>query len=102
MPKQLTRDEAIALYDSGEWEAWTDQQIVEFQLFQDKLAVPFGRFHQAIEAVLGHGVWTHEFADPQHLIDEYHARMASAGVATATVTATVGGDSGGDETEGKE
>jgi hypothetical protein len=69
--KQLTKGEAIALYDSKVWENWTNEQIVRFQLFQDKLAIPFGRFHEAIESVLGRGVFTHEFAYRESLIEQY-------------------------------
>lgn len=68
---QLTSEQAIEVYESRVWESWTDEQIVRFQLFQDCLAVPFDRFHQAIEKVLGRSVWTHEFANQKGLILEY-------------------------------
>jgi len=38
-----------------------DEEIVKFQLFQDCLAIPFDRFHAAIEKVLKRPVYTHEF-----------------------------------------
>lgn len=60
--KELTKAEATAFYESGEWKNWSAEQIVEFQLFQDLLCVPFGIFHEAVEKVLGRSVWTHEFA----------------------------------------
>ena len=69
--KQITKDQAIQIYDSGIWKDWTDEEIVKFQLFQDCLAIPFSRFHEATEKVLDRSVWTHEFADQQRLIDEY-------------------------------
>jgi hypothetical protein len=59
--KQLTREQAIALHQGGDWKNWDDETIVKLQLFQDRLCVPFGRYHQAIEAVLGRDVATHEF-----------------------------------------
>lgn len=69
--QQLTEKQAIALYQSGEWKDWTDAEIVKFQLFQDRLGVPFERFHEAITKVLGRPVWTHEFAFRDLLIQEY-------------------------------
>ena len=49
--EQLTKEQAIAFAESGEWKSWTDEQIVRFQLFQDKLCMDFGRFHEAMEIV---------------------------------------------------
>lgn len=69
--KQLTKEQAIALYNSKEWENWTPEQMVRFQLFQRKLCVPFHEFHKAIEIVLKRSVWTHEFANCQDLMREY-------------------------------
>ena len=69
--EQLTKEQAIAIYEGGEWKDWSDEEIVKFQLFQDCLAVPFDRFHQAIEKVLNRPVWTHEFAFRDNLIAEY-------------------------------
>lgn len=69
--EQLTKEQAIAIYEGGEWKDWSDEEIVKFQLFQDCLAVPFDRFHQAIEKVLDRPVWTHEFAFRDGLIAEY-------------------------------
>lgn len=59
--KQLTKEEAIALYDSGEWLAWTDMQRASFQLVQDKLCMPFDEFHGSVTRALGRDVFTHEF-----------------------------------------
>lgn len=69
--KQLTTEEAIAFAESKIWQTWTNEQIVRLQLFQDKLAVPFDRFHEAITKVLGRSVFTHEFAFPNLLKEEY-------------------------------
>jgi hypothetical protein len=69
--EQLTRKQAIKVFESKVWEEWSDAEIVKFQLFQDCLAVPFDRFHEAIEKVLGRPVFTHEFAQPEYLIMEY-------------------------------
>ena len=69
--KQLTKEQAIAIYESRGWESWTDAEIVKLQLFQDYLCIPFDRYHEAIENVLGRPVWTHEFAFRDLLIAEY-------------------------------
>lgn len=69
--KQLTRGEATELAHSRAWETWDDEQIVKFQLFQERPIVPFPLFHTALERVLGRSVWVHEFADSRKLIDEY-------------------------------
>ena len=69
--RQLTKEQAIEIYNSGTWKEWTDEDIVKFQLFQDKLAIPIERFHEAIEKVLNRPVWTHEFAFQEMLQEEY-------------------------------
>ena len=72
--KELTKEQALKIYNSGAWKTWSDEQIVRLQLYQDRLCVDFGRFHEAVEKVLGRGVWTHEFAFPQSLRDEYEQK----------------------------
>lgn len=69
--KQLTEKQAIALFDSKEWENWDDEKKVRFQLFQDRLCMPFPIFHKAMESVLDRLVWTHEFAFRKQLTQEY-------------------------------
>jgi len=69
--KQLTSEQAIAFAKSGEWKDWTDEEIVKFQLYQKNLCMDFGRFHEAIEHVLGRPVFTHEFASWSNIVDEY-------------------------------
>jgi len=68
---QLTENEAIAVSESGIWKEWTNEQIVRLQLFQRKLCMPFDRFHEAIEDVLGRPVYTHEFAFGGNIEAEY-------------------------------
>ena len=58
--KQLTKDQAITFYASEIWKDWTHRQIAEFQMLQDKLCIPFGVFHEALEKAIGRPVWTHE------------------------------------------
>lgn len=71
---QLTKEQAIQIAESGVWKTWSDEKIVKFQLYQDKLCMDFGRFHEAVENVLGRGVWTHEFAFVESLREEYEGK----------------------------
>ena len=59
---KITRAYAKALYESGFWESMSDKERAMFQLFEDRLCMPFDVFHAAIEKALGRPVWTHEFA----------------------------------------
>lgn len=70
----LTREQAIELYDSKIWVQWSNEEIVKLQLYQDCLCLPFGRFHEAAEKVLGRPVWTHEFAFADRLREEYESK----------------------------
>lgn len=70
--KQLTKEQAVEFYNSGIWKDWDDEQIVRFQLFQEKLCVDFSRFHEAIEKVLERPVFTHEFGlNYEGIVKEY-------------------------------
>lgn len=60
-PKELTREEALQLYESGVWKNWSNEQLAGFQLWQEYLCVPFDRFHEAVQKTLGRPVYTHEF-----------------------------------------
>lgn len=65
--KQLTTSQAIKFAQSEIWQDMTDQQIVEFQLFQSRLCMPFSEFHRAISGA----VYTHEFANSDALKAEF-------------------------------
>lgn len=69
--KQLTKEQAIAFAESEVYESWTPRQIVDFQLFQKRLCMPFDVFHGAIEKVLNRPVYTHEFAFIDNIRKEY-------------------------------
>ena len=68
---QLTKEQALEIAQSGIWKTWTDEEVVKFQLYQKRLCMDFSKFHEAIEKVLGRPVWTHEFAYPEFLQQEY-------------------------------
>ncbi len=57
----MTREEAVKLYDSKWWEGQSDYDLAKFQLFEDRLCMPFEVFHKAISLALGRDVYTHEF-----------------------------------------
>ena len=68
--KQLTKEQAIAF---GENKCYEDMSLYDrayFQLEQELLCMPFDVFHEAVEALLGRPVWTHEFARPDLLLQE--------------------------------
>ena len=58
---EITKEQAIALSESKFWESMTPREIAEFQMFTDRLCMPFDVFHLAVEKALGRPVWTHEF-----------------------------------------
>jgi hypothetical protein len=57
----MTKEQAIALFESGWWKELTLRQRAEFQLIEDLLCMPFEVFHEAVEKTLGRPVYTHEF-----------------------------------------
>lgn len=67
----MTREQAEALSDTGWWKDKSAKDIVMFQLFDDRLFMPFSDFHKAIEEALGRPVWTHEFAFREQLEREF-------------------------------
>jgi len=76
----LNKEEATKLYNSKWWEGKTAKEIVDFQLYEDKLCVEFPVFHKAMEQVLGRPVYTHEFADQKALQEEYEGKREYDGL----------------------
>lgn len=72
--KQLTKKQALVVFHGGEWKDWTDEDIVRFQLYQERTCMPFNVFHRAVINVFGRQVFTHEFANSERLIDEYEGK----------------------------
>jgi hypothetical protein len=56
--KQLSKEQAHAVFQSKIWETWSDIQLLRIQLFQEHLCMPFGRYHRALERHLGRPVYT--------------------------------------------
>lgn len=67
----MTREEAVKMTDSKWYELKTAEEIVKFQLYEERLCMPFPLFHKAIEEVLGRPVYTHEFARVKNLQKEF-------------------------------
>ena len=67
----MTKEQAIALAKTKWWKSKTPEQVVRFQLFEEKLCMDFGDFQLAMEKALGRPVWTHEFADADRLKKEF-------------------------------
>ena len=67
----MTRNEALALGESGVIDNLDDLSLFWFQINEPLLCCTFGRFQEATEKALGRPVWTHEFADPDSLRSEF-------------------------------
>jgi len=68
--KQFTKKQAIAFHDSYLWKDMEMNQLAILQMYQNKLCVPFDKFHEAMQKLLGRPVFTHEFAFRDNLIRE--------------------------------
>jgi hypothetical protein len=60
----MTKERAIALFDSKFWEDMSHEERARFQMNEERLCMPFDVFHEAVEKTLGRPVFTHEFAFP--------------------------------------
>lgn len=72
---QISKEQAIRIYESGLWRDWSDEEKVKFQLYQSKLAMPFDVFCEAVESVFGRPVYTHEYAFPESLRAEFEGKQ---------------------------
>lgn len=66
----MTKDKAIELYETKFWEYMSFQEKALFQLFEERLCMPFDVFQEAIEKTLGRPVFTHEFARNKKGLEE--------------------------------
>tara|TARA_R110000772_G_scaffold239236_1_gene351276 strand:- start:673 stop:975 length:303 start_codon:yes stop_codon:yes gene_type:complete len=69
--RQISKEEAILIYRKKLYEHWNDEEKVQFQLFQNRLAMPFSIYHEAIGKVLKRPVFTHEFVEADSLKKEF-------------------------------
>lgn len=68
---QLTQEQAIEMAKNNFWKDWTPEQVVRFQLFQQRLCMDFSHFQKCVQDVLGRSVFTHEFGFRDDLVKEY-------------------------------
>jgi len=66
----LTEEQAIQLSLTRFWRQMTPREIVAWQLSVDRMVVPIDVLHEALEAVLGREVLTHELANLSSLQSE--------------------------------
>lgn len=70
LQSNLTQQEAIELSQSGWWKTMSVQEAALLQLNQPLLCTDtFSTFHDLVEKAMGEPVYTHEFANPQLLIE---------------------------------
>ncbi len=69
--QEITQEEAIRLANSNWWGDKTPEEIVRFQLFTERLCMPFDKFHEALTEALGRSVWTHELAKVEDIKKEF-------------------------------
>lgn len=58
--ESMTHEQAVELAESCFWEDMTPRERAEFQLFEDRLCMPFDVFQEALVEVLDRHVYTHE------------------------------------------
>lgn len=65
---KITKAEAIEWVNRQWWHGLDARTVALAQLRQELLCMPFGDFHDAVEAAAGCSVWDVEFSDPKKLI----------------------------------
>lgn len=58
----MTQEDAIRMADSSWWTELPIEEAARFQLFEERLCMPFSDFHGGVEKLLKRPVFTHEFA----------------------------------------
>ena len=82
MARELTRQEAELLAESNWWESgqWSERELVEVQLFQERCCMSFSRFHKALEVILGRPVYAIEFGNAESLRQEFKGLMPAPSI----------------------
>lgn len=57
---RITMEQAIGLYDTRFWESMNYEERAIFQLFEERLCMPFDVFREALEMTLGRRVENQE------------------------------------------
>jgi hypothetical protein len=72
---KMTREEAVAKFDSKFWETMSYAERAKFQISEERLCMPFDVFQEAVEKHLDRPVFTHEFGlNREGLIKEINAK----------------------------
>lgn len=80
MYEPLTREQAIALYDTRFWESLAYVERARFQLSEERLCMPFDVFVEAVERALGRPVKVGEFLASRRLLAELTGERRSLDV----------------------
>lgn len=67
----MTQEEAIAFASTEWWKGKTASEIIDIQLFEERLVMPYDLFQESLEAVLHRPVQTVEIAGMALLQYEY-------------------------------
>lgn len=57
---RITMEQAVSLYDTRFWESMNYEERAIFQLFEERLCMPFDIFREALEMTLGRRVKNQE------------------------------------------
>lgn len=57
---QITLEQAVSLHDTRFWESMNYEERAMFQLFEERLCMPFDVFREALERTLGRRVQNQE------------------------------------------
>lgn len=76
----MSQEEAVKFAATQWWVGKTAAEILDVQLFEDRLVMPFELYHEAVEEVLGRPVQTIELAGTglTFLQYEYITKMLNA------------------------
>ena len=71
-------EQAKAKYKEAWWKSDKPEVLFLGQIQEPTLLMEFSKFHKVTEQALGRPVWTHEFAEPEELLDEYYKERPKA------------------------
>ena len=72
--QKMSKEQAVAFLESGQWKDLTDEEITRLQLFQERRCVPADVFQRAIEGALGRPVLSAEYKRFDELTAEFEGR----------------------------
>lgn len=76
--EMMTENEAIKMAISGWWKDKTATEIVDFQLYQSRLCMPFEDYSKAVQVSLNRYVARAEYEYPELLDEEYKKVMSES------------------------